>query len=268
MLATSNEQGEVLYRWVMGLWSVLHLVRIAFPDVLLESCSGGGGRFDLSFHYFSHQIWTSDNTDAHSRAKIQYGTSLAYPANSMAAHVSATPNHQVHRQPSIWSRHAVAMGGLLGYELNLSQLSERDRSTIRAIVPYYKQNIEPLVLTGDLYRLSSPFAVVEDNENSPVTAIWSYVAADKKSAVVYCILTSFYEVVIRPARVTLMGLLPNARYAIEQLAENPDNQAPISFQITHHPGSLHGQTLMSAGLVVRFNRDHDGVIFLLKTIEV
>ncbi|MFR6162144.1 MAG: alpha-galactosidase [Mediterraneibacter gnavus] len=77
----------------------------SFPDVLFEGCSSGGGRFDAGMLYYMPQTWTSDNTDAVCRLKIQHGTSLLFPAISMGAHVSAVPNHQVGRTTSLETRY-------------------------------------------------------------------------------------------------------------------------------------------------------------------
>src|SRR5699024_4140374 len=127
-----------------------------YPEILFESCSGGGGRFDAGLLYYMPQTWTSDNTDAVARLKIQYGTSLAYPISSMGAHVSAIPNHQTERKTSLATRGNVAMSGVLGYELDLTQLSTEEKKEIKEQVNFYKQHRQ-LLQFGTFYRLKSPF---------------------------------------------------------------------------------------------------------------
>ena len=128
----------------------------AFPNVFFEGCAGGGGRFDAGMLYYFPQIWTSDNTDAYERSKIQWGTSLCYPMSAMSCHVSACPNHQTGRTISLYTRANVASLGAFGYELDPSKLQDDDKCEIKKQIENYKRN-ESLILKGDTYRLSSPF---------------------------------------------------------------------------------------------------------------
>ena len=135
-LLPADRQRETAHRYMLGLYKVMENITSSFPDVLFESCSGGGGRFDPGILYYMPQTWTSDNTDAVSRLKIQYGTSLVYPIVSMGAHVSAVPNHQVHRSTSMEMRGDVAMSGNLGYELDLTKLSNEEKEIVKQQVSY------------------------------------------------------------------------------------------------------------------------------------
>lgn len=144
------------YSYVLGLYHFLERLTNKYPDLLIEGCSGGGGRFDAGMLYYTPQIWTSDNTDAINRTKIQYGTSLFYPLSSMAAHVSAVPNHQTGRVTSLYTRGVVAMTGAFGYELDLGLLSEDELDEVRAQVKTYKK-YEDLIANGKYRRLSNPF---------------------------------------------------------------------------------------------------------------
>ena len=123
----ANRQREVAHRYILGLYKVLEEITTRFPDVLFESCSGGGGRFDPGMLYYMPQTWTSDNTDAIERLKIQFGTSMVYPNASIGCHVSAVPNHQVDRITPIETRGVVAMSGNFGYELDITKLPESEK---------------------------------------------------------------------------------------------------------------------------------------------
>ncbi|MGZ4161964.1 MAG: alpha-galactosidase, partial [Neobacillus sp.] len=142
-------------------------------------------RFDPGILYYMPQTWTSDNTDAVSRLKIQYGTSLVYPIVSMGAHVSAVPNHQVHRSTSMDMRGDVAMSGNLGYELDLTKLTEDEKEIVKKQVSHYKE-IRKLIQFGDFYRLQSPF---EGNETA-----WLFTDKDKTQAMVF-----YFRVLAEPA---------------------------------------------------------------------
>lgn len=174
--ASAERQRETAHRYILGVYEVLERITTTFPDILFESCSGGGGRYDPGMLYYMPQTWTSDNTDAVSRVIIQRGTSIPYPAISMGSHVSTVPNHQTGRTVPLAFRGAVAMGGNFGYELDVTQLTPAEKTEIINQVRLYK-NIRSLVQFGDLYRL-------DDLGKDPTWAAWSYVAKDKREAVV------------------------------------------------------------------------------------
>ncbi|GEN56996.1 alpha-galactosidase [Halolactibacillus alkaliphilus] len=151
-----DQQQEVAHRYMLGLYHVMETITSRFPEILFESCSGGGGRFDPGMLHYMPQTWTSDNTDAISRLRIQYGTSLVYPISSMGSHVSEVPNHQVGRTTPLETRGHVAMDGNLGYELDVTKLSDEEIRGIKDQVDLYK-SIRKTIQYGDFYRLVSPF---------------------------------------------------------------------------------------------------------------
>lgn len=153
------------------MYKMMNELTSEFLHILFEGCSGGGVRFDPGILYYMPQIWTSDDTDAIERLKIQYGTSIVYPAITMGAHVSAVPNHQVRRITPLRTRRYVAMSGAFGYELDLTKLSEEKKRIIKEQVELYKR-IWYIVQEGDMYRLISLF---EEN-----AASWMFVTFDKK----------------------------------------------------------------------------------------
>lgn len=148
-----ERQQEVQHRYVLGVYSLAERLTQRFPDLFMEGCSGGGGRFDAGMLFYFPQIWTSDNTDASERAEIQYGTSLCYPPVAMSAHVSACPNHLTGRTTQLASRYSVASLCAFGYELDLCALSREERAALARQVAAYRE-IEPLVQGGELYRLA------------------------------------------------------------------------------------------------------------------
>lgn len=173
-LLPPEKQKELPHRYVLGLYEVLDRLLKEFPDLLIEGCSGGGGRFDPGILYYCPQIWTSDDTDAIERVDIQYGTSFVYPASAMSAHLSASPNHQTGRDTSFKTRGIVAMGGNFGYELDLNKLTNDEREAVKAQIADYNK-YQKLVQGGDLYRLVSPY------KNRHYSA-WEYVSTDKSEA--------------------------------------------------------------------------------------
>ena len=171
-------QGQVLYNYVLGLYDFLERLNRDFPDLLIEGCSGGGGRFDMGMLYYTPQIWCSDNTDAIDRTRIQYGTSFAFPVSSIGAHVSAVPNEQTGRTVSLKTRGLVAMGGTFGYELDPSRLSEAEKEEVRSQIADYHR-FARLINNGLYYRLSNPAKdeiaawemFAEDGSEALITAV-------------------------------------------------------------------------------------------------
>ncbi len=170
----ANRQREVDFRYYLGLYSVLERLCNDFPEVLFESCSGGGGRFDAGMLYYMPQTWTSDNTDAIERLTIQYGTSLVYPLSSISAHISAVPNHQTGHVTSLATRAAVAFTGAFGYELDPTKLCDSDKEAIRKTTELYKKYGEVLV-NGDYHRLRDP--------HNDICSAWCTVSKDKSVCV-------------------------------------------------------------------------------------
>ncbi|MBO5059530.1 MAG: alpha-galactosidase [Clostridia bacterium] len=164
------------HAFTLGFYKVMKGITEAFPNVLFEGCCSGGGRFDPGVLAYMPQIWTSDNSDAVARMKIQYGTSMCYPPSSISSHVTAVPNHQCGRLTSLDARADTAYIGTFGYELDITQTPKEEIEEIRKQIAFDKK-IQPLVREGDFYRLQNPF---DSNFCS-----WQMVSKDKKHTVVY-----------------------------------------------------------------------------------
>lgn len=144
------------YEYTLGYYDILDRLTKAFPHILFEGCASGGGRFDAGALHYVPQIWTSDNSDAVARLKIQYSTSIGYPLSSISAHVTASPNHQNGRITPLKTRADVAYAGMFGYELDITQMSQEDIEEIKKQISFYK-SIRTLIRTADFYRLQSPY---------------------------------------------------------------------------------------------------------------
>ena len=213
--------GNLTYDYVLGVYDFMERLTSRYPDLLLEGCSGGGGRFDAGMLYYSPQIWCSDNTDAINRTRIQYGTSFFYPVSAVGAHVSAVPNHQTGRVTNLNTRGVTAMAGTFGYELNPALLSEEEKQTIREQIQTYKQ-YERLINEGTYWRLSNPF---EDEVSA-----WMSVSREQDRALV-SVVRLVSEANPATVYIRLRGLKPDAVY----LEENSGKQ-------------YFGAALMAAGI--------------------
>lgn len=208
-----RSRDTVLYRYTLGVYSFMERLLQRYPDLLLEGCSGGGGRFDAGMLYYCPQIWCSDNTDAIERLKIQYGTSFGYPISSVGAHVSAVPNHQTGRSTSLHTRGIVAMAGSFGYELDLNKLSSEEKEEVRGQIEEYKK-FQEIIHDGDYYRLTDCSAQSGDTEK----AAYMFVAPDRSEALVHIIALNTH---CNPSEqyIKLKGLDPDALYRIGESGE-------------------------------------------------
>ena len=236
---SADRQKEMPHRYMLGLYDVLDRVVSSHPDILFESCSGGGGRFDPGMLYYMPQTWTSDDTDAVERLYIQYGTSLAYPISAMGAHVSAVPNHQAGRVTSLKMRGDVAMSGNFGYELDLNVFTEEEKEQVRQQIAQYKE-LRTFIQSGDMYRLESPF---EGNNTA-----WMFISEDGKD-----IFAAYFRVLceVNPgiSRMKFKGLNPDAIY-----------------EIVGEDRRYSGDELMNIGLVVEMFGDFQSRTWRLKQI--
>ncbi len=151
-----ERQAEAAHRFMLGTYELLAWLRETFPDAMLETCSGGGGRYDLGMMYYGEQIWTSDNTDPAWRVDIQCASLMGYPAPTMSCHVANRENICEGKPRTLRFRYAVAAAGPLGYEFNLSECSEELCASVRAQIEEYKSYAH-LPESGNYYELASPY---------------------------------------------------------------------------------------------------------------
>lgn len=199
-------QGEVAHRFMLGTYNLLERITTNYPDVMIEGCAGGGGRFDAGILYYSPQIWCSDDTDPIARLKIQKGTSYGYPVSTMGSHVSASPNHQTGRETTLKTRGIVAMSGTFGYELDLNTLSDEEKEEIKEQIQTFNKYYW-LIQKGTYYRLTN-------EEDEKYFTSWEFVSKDQKEALVNMVVTDVHANPEFPF-VKLKGLKEDAWYRLE-----------------------------------------------------
>ena len=209
-LLETERQGEVAHRFVLGTYALLDRLLRAFPEVMIEGCAGGGGRFDAGMLYYTPQIWCSDNTDPIARLKIQKGTSYGYPISAVGSHVSAVPNHQTGRITPLHTRGVVAMAGTFGYELDPGKLSEEEKAEIRTQIQTFHKYYE-LIQEGEYYRLDTP-------ESEDYYTAWEHVLADRSEALVSLVIAQVQANPELPC-IRLQGLCEEAVYQLEQTGQ-------------------------------------------------
>ena len=233
----ADRQLETQHRYMLGLYEILETLVTEFPDILFESCSGGGGRFDAGFLYYMPQTWTSDNTDAVCRLSIQAGTGLAFPIISQGAHVSVTPNHQVGRVTPLQMRTFVAMAGTFGYELDITKMSDVEKADVKTYVELYKE-IRPTIQFGKFTRL-----LTGGNEYA-----WQF-TDDKRVVVMY------FKILAQPAEpiriLRLAGLDADKLYTLKKYL--PPKKLGVDGgpqKISFEEKAFYGDELMYFGIAI------------------
>ena len=244
-----KDQDRFFVEYTQGFYNVMRRLRAKYPDTIVQCCSSGGGRVDYGALKYFNEIWTSDNTDAFTRAYIQYATNLIYPACVMASHVSAVPNHQTGNVTPLKFRFDIACSGRLGMELQPKNLTERERALADRCIRSYKQ-YRDLVFTGDVYRLASPY-------EGDYYALM-YVSQDQRRAVVYTYCLKYQNRAVGAHVFRMDGLDPARSYKVTEL--NVDRSCWWG------SGQLHaGDFLMNGGFNPVLLKTFDSAVFYLES---
>ena len=244
----ADEQSHFWIDYAQGFYKVMERIRAKYPDVLIQACASGGGRVEYGALRYFDEFWTSDNTEALSRARIQYGTSLFYPAVAMGSHVSAVPNHQTGNVTPIKFRFDMACAGRLGMELQPKQMTDAEKEFARRAIASYKE-YRDIVMQGDLYRIGTPY-----DESGCYGVL--YVAKDKRQAVLFAYSLRYQGRSLIP-KFRLDGLDPKTGYTVREL--NVDKP-----RFWFDGKTLSGELLMNAGINPHLSKIYDSAVFILK----
>ena len=198
----AEKQGEVHHRYILGVYNLLERIHEHYPQVLIEGCASGGGRFDCGMLYYTPQIWASDNTDPMHRIDIQYGTSFCYPIISMGSHITESPNHVTKRETPVSTRSNVAMSGTFGFELDLTKVSEEEMEVLNRETEFYNK-YSGLIRNGDYYRLTF-------NERY---VAWQFVSEDKSESLAVLVQKQS-NIDFKPIIQKFEGLEPDMMYNV------------------------------------------------------
>ncbi len=243
------KQSNLYVDYHLGLLKVLKHIREKYPNVVIQDCASGGGRANYGLLPYFDEFWVSDNTDALQRVYIQWGTSLFFPANAMAAHINHCPYWNTGgRVIPVKFRCDVAMSGRLGIELQPKDMTGEERSQVETCFKDYKE-IRNIVQAGDLYRLVSPY-------NRKGVAALMYMKEQKGALFVYKT-ANYYNQPI--PRIRLAGLAPDKTYILTEknvrVGQKPCNLSGKQFS---------GKYLMSVGIEVPLWEDYASRVFELR----
>ncbi|MCT4595347.1 MAG: alpha-galactosidase [Anaeromicrobium sp.] len=249
----ADRQGEIFHRYILGVYDLYERLTSRYPHILFESCASGGGRVDPGLLYYAPQFWTSDNTDAVERIKIQYGTSMVYPLSSIGTHVSDIPNHQMLRNTTLKMRGDVAYFGTFGYELDVRKLSEIEREHVKKQISSSKK-YRSLIQQGDFRRLISPF------EGTGNEIAWMVTSTDKKQAIV-----GWYQILAKPNeglfRLRLEGLHREKLYTVTGM------DYPVSGSVLMNFGLLLFPSFNGSDLKNPITGDYQSRIWFIEELE-
>ena len=237
-----DRQSHLLIDYHKGFIKLCERIRAKYPDLIIQDCASGGGRANWGYMPYFDEFWVSDNTDALQRIYMQWGTSYFFPAQTMASHISAAPNHQTQRVVPLKYRIDVAMSGRLGMEIQPKNMTADEKELCRKAINEYKQ-IRPVVQLGNIYRLLSPY------DNLGVASMM-YIDDAKDKAVFYWWKTETFVNQHLP-RVKMAGLDPAKRYRVREL--NRIDKTPLKFE----GKSFSGEYLMANGLEIPYTHNLD-----------
>ena len=244
-----DRQSQIYLDYHFGLRKVLERIRAKYPKLVIQACASGGGRVTYGVLPYFDEFWTSDDTDALQRVYIQWGTSHFFPSCVMAAHVSASPNHQTGRRIPLKYRFDVAMSGRLGIEMKPSDFNDNELKFAQQAVGEYKR-LREVIQQGDLYRLLSPY------EGEGMAASLMYVSPDKQKAVLYAYKLKHFVGHGVP-RIYLKGLDPDKRYRLHEINRTDDGMKFADGLV------VTGRVLMNAGLDAHLDTEYSSRVFEL-----
>jgi alpha-galactosidase len=244
-----NRQSQIYIDYHLGLRKVLERIRAKYPNLVMQACASGGGRVTYGVMPYFDECWTSDDTDAMQRIFIQWGMSHFFPSMIMAAHVSASPNHQTGRRLPLKFRFDVAMTGRLGIEMKPSDFTEEEKTFAKQAVSDYKR-LRTVIQQGDLYRLISPY------EGEGTAASLMYVAPDKQKAVFFAYkLKHFYDLDV--PRFVFAGLDANKNYRLHEINKTDNNMKDLEGTV------VSGRVLMNTGIELPMNKEYSSRVIEL-----
>lgn len=226
--APPGREREIWVRHARGVYDVLRRLREAHPHVMVEACSGGGGRVDMGVMRYVDWFWESDNTDPYDDLFMFEGFSQAYAPLTRMRLVTDPNDNNLKRATSLEYPFHVAMMGMLGIGADILHSPDAKLDEARRLVARYKELRQTLQF-GDVYRLSSP--------RSSELAAFQFVRQDGEETVVFAFLHSSRFGLYR-AMLRLQGLDPQALYSIDG-----DDL------------SVSGQALMKRGIHLDMNGD-------------
>lgn len=246
-----QKQSNIYVDYHLGLIKTLKRIRAKYPDLVIQDCASGGGRANYGLLPYFDEFWVSDNNDALQRVYIQYGTSYFFPANAMAQHIGGVPYWNTGgRITPIKFRCDVAMSGRLGIELQPKHMSDEERAQCTQAFADYKE-LRPIVQTGNLYRLLSPFS-------REGLASLMYVDDARSHAVLFIYKVDNYCDQPIP-RIRLAGLDPDRTYTLTE-RNVKTGQQPCSLSGKQFTGRF----LMSVGIEIPLRDDYASRVFELK----
>lgn len=244
---TGDKKSHLSIDYHRGLQAAWKRIRAKYPDLIIQACGSGGARANYGVMPYFDEFWVSDNTDALQRVYIQWGTSLFFPAQAMASHVSASPNHQTGRNIPLKYRFDVAMSGRLGMEMQPKTFTPEEREYAKKTIEEYK-NIRPIVQQGEIYRLVSPY------DRKGVASLM-FCTPEKDKAVFFAYKTEHFVNQTLP-RIRPAGLDPKRNYRITELSRKG---RPLQME----GKSISGALLMSQGFDLPLDGEYASRVLLL-----
>jgi len=250
----ADKQTHLFFDYAKHVMEIMKNISEKYPDITFMACSGGGGRIDYGSMQYFDEYWISDNNDPLQRIITQWGSQYFFPTIGLASHVSVSPNHISGRSMSLKCRFDIAMAAKLGMDLQPSQMTKEEYSFSQNAIKTYKE-IRNTILTGDLYRILSPY---KNNRT-----VYMYVNDNKNEAVVFNFLVR-KEVYAKPKAIVLQGLDPDKMYTLQEI--NKETERRSNFR-KYEGKTFSGDYLMKVGLNFTMSNEMESIVFKLNEVK-
>ena len=222
-----------------AVYALIDKLRATHRDVEIESCSSGGGRADYAILARTDRVWVSDCNDPIERQAIQRGYSIAFPPETMGAHVGPRRSHTTARSASLQMRALTAMFGHMGVEGDIRAFSDAELDELAQWIARHKA-LRPILHAGTLHRIAQP---------DPGMVAFAIVAGDAVVSAAQ-IATQPYGLAM-PLRIP--GLDAGGRYRVRLLnppAHPARTMKRVPPHLTGEPVELEGQVLAARGITL------------------
>ncbi len=148
-----SQAADPLYRHYRGMAALWTHLRKTHPQLIVEDCSSGARRHELTSAALTDTHWISDTTDNQSNLLIMFGATYFFPA-STCSHWTTRPNA---RDPilNLDAQFVINMMGHFGLSGSIASWEAETLGIVRERIAQYKR-IRPLIRQADVFHLTTP----------------------------------------------------------------------------------------------------------------
>lgn len=141
---------DPLWKHYRGLANLKKHIRMNYPDLVVEECSSGALRRDVSAAVYADTGWLCDGLENNKNLAINFGATYVFPPET-CNHFTAYPEASDYMD--LQSCFTISMLGQMGFTGHVSKWDEHTRRYAKEQVALYKK-IRPILRSSDVYHLT------------------------------------------------------------------------------------------------------------------